>query len=109
MGETNEGVIGMKSEERIKNEMQMYKDLLPELSDERQRKECIDKIRVLCWVLKGSASEDSVCALCEAKQTNSCNDRKVEFKREYKEGDNHTYHIHRNFIEDPQKKQCANV
>ena len=47
--------------------------------------------------------ENEVCAFCENTHTNSCDDCKVEFKREYKEGDNHTYYIHRNFIEIPQR------
>jgi len=42
----------MKSEERIRNEMEMYENLIPELNDRKQRKECRAKINILCWVLR---------------------------------------------------------
>ena len=44
-----------------------------------------------------------VCTICETAHTDSCDDCEVEFKREYKKGDTHTYYIHRNFIETPQR------
>ena len=47
--------------------------------------------------------ENEVCTFCENTYTDSCDDCKVEFEREYKEGYKHTYYIHRNFIEIPQR------
>ena len=47
--------------------------------------------------------ENGVCTFCEQTYTDLCDDCRVEFKREYKKGDAHTYYIHRNFIEIPQR------
>ena len=46
---------------------------------------------------------EGICSFCQNTYTDLCDDCEVEFEREYKNDDAHTYYIHRNFIEIPQR------